>query len=123
MKVSVIIPNYNHSKYLKQRIDSVLNQTFTDFELIILDDASTDCSREIIEDYTSLHPDILSYYNKNNSGSPFAQWDYGVRIAKGDYIWIAESDDFASEFFLERTTALLDENNSLGFVYCESKVL
>lgn len=53
MKVSVIVPNYNHSKYLKQRIDSILRQTFHDFELIILDDYSNDGSRSIIDEYVT----------------------------------------------------------------------
>ena len=56
-KVSVIIPNYNHAKYLKQRIDSVLNQTYQDFDVIILDDSSTDESKTIIEQYRD-HPKV-----------------------------------------------------------------
>jgi glycosyltransferase involved in cell wall biosynthesis len=122
MKVSIIIPNYNHSAYLKQRIDSVLNQTFTDYELIILDDASTDNSRDIINALTASHPEIKCHFNEKNSGSPFVQWDLGVSLAKGEYIWIAESDDFASEFFLEKTTRLLDLNSNVGMVFCEAKV-
>jgi glycosyltransferase involved in cell wall biosynthesis len=109
VKVSVIIPNYNHAEYLKQRIDSILNQTYKDFELIILDDCSTDNSREIIDDYTSHFPFITSYYNDINSGSPFTQWDSGVKKAKGEFIWIAESDDFAEADFLEKTNAILDK--------------
>jgi len=123
MKVSVIIPSYNHSKYLKQRIDSVLNQTFKDFELIIIDDCSTDNSRDIINDYTSRFPDIESFFNTVNSGIPFIQWDEGVKKAKGEYIWIAESDDFACQSFLEKTTAIMDKNDNLGIVYCDSKVI
>lgn len=122
MKVSVIIPNYNHFQYLKQRIESILNQTFSDFELIILDDCSTDNSRDIIDDYTSRFQNITSYYNNINSGSPFIQWDSGVNKAKGEFIWIAESDDFSSPTFLEKTTAILNENKNIGLVYCASKV-
>jgi glycosyltransferase involved in cell wall biosynthesis len=122
MKVSVIIPNYNHSQYLKQRIESILNQTFSDFELIILDDCSTDKSNEIIDDYTSRFQNITSYYNNINSGSPFIQWDSGVNKAKGEFIWIAESDDFSSPSFLEKTTAILEKDQNLGLVYCDSKV-
>lgn len=123
MKVSVIIPNYNHAGYLKQRIDSILNQTYRDFELIILDDFSTDNSRDIIEEYTSRFPFIISYFNSSNSGSPFIQWDYGVGKAKGEFIWIAESDDFAEPTFLEKTTAIIVENENLGFVYCNSNMI
>ena len=95
MKVSVIIPNYNHAKFLKQRIDTVINQTYRDFEIIIIDDCSTDNSREIIEEYASRYHFISGYFNTSNSGSPFTQWDSGVNKAKGEFIWIAESDDFA----------------------------
>jgi glycosyltransferase involved in cell wall biosynthesis len=123
MKVSVIIPNFNHAKYLKQRIDSILNQTYRDFEIIILDDCSTDNSRDIIDDYTSRFPSITSYYNSSNSGSPFIQWDSGVDKAKGEFIWIAESDDFAEPSFLEKTAAIMNDNETLGLVYCDSKVI
>ena len=91
--ISIIIPNYNHALYLKQRIDSVLNQTFQDFELIILDDCSTDNSREIIERYRG-NPKITQIiYNKKNSGGVFKQWIKGIEKVKGEYVWIAERDD------------------------------
>jgi glycosyltransferase involved in cell wall biosynthesis len=123
MTVSVIIPNYNHAKYLKQRIDSILNQTWQDFELIILDDNSEDNSREIIDDYTARLPNIKSYYNDSNSGSPFKQWDKGVNKSCGEFIWIAESDDFAEPEFLEKSSAILINNKEVGLVYCNSKVI
>ena len=68
--VSVIVPNYNHAPYLKQRIDSILNQTYQDFELILLDDCSSDMSRDIIESYrTNPHVSQIDY-NDINSGTP-----------------------------------------------------
>src|SRR5690349_3561194 len=102
-KVSVIVPNYNHARYLKQRIDSVLNQTFTDFELILLDDHSTDESLSIIENYRN-HPRVSAIIlNAENSGSTFRQWRKGLEQAKGQFVWIAESDDSADANFLEKT--------------------
>ena len=98
--VSVIVPNYNHAPYLRQRIDSILNQTFQDFELILLDDASADDSREILETYRH-NPHVTHVvYNDNNSGSPFAQWARGIALARGEWVWIAESDDYAEPNFL-----------------------
>ncbi len=118
--VSVIIPNYNHAPYLNQRIDSVLNQTYQDFELIILDDKSTDNSKEVIELYRS-HPKVSKIvYNEQNSGSTFKQWNKGIKLAQGEFIWLAESDDDASEFFLEELVSKFNQNNKLGIVYCDS---
>jgi glycosyltransferase involved in cell wall biosynthesis len=101
LKISVIIPNYNHGRFLKRRINSVLQQTFQDFEIILLDDASTDNSREIIEQYRH-HPKVKTIvYNEQNSGSPFLQWRKGMEGAIGEWIWIAESDDYCEPDFLE----------------------
>jgi len=123
LTVSVIIPNYNHSAFLKERINSVLNQTCKDFELIILDDCSSDNSSVIIDEYASQYPDIIRYYNDSNSGSPFAQWNFGISKAMGEYIWIAESDDSADPGFLEMTLAVLKKYENAGLVYCDSKAV
>lgn len=101
--VSVIIPNYCHAKYLDQRIQSVLNQTYKNFEVIILDDCSPDdgASRAVIEKYRG-NPHVSHIvYNDVNSGSTFRQWYKGIEISGGDLIWIAESDDFCEWNFLE----------------------
>lgn len=103
-EVSVIIPNYNHARFLEERISSVLNQTYQNFEVIILDDCSTDHSREIIERYRGHEKIKHIVYNENNSGSPFKQWEKGIRLAKGEWIWIAESDDVATPDFLNHTS-------------------
>lgn len=103
--VSVVVPNYNHGPFLKRRIDSVLQQSFQDYEIIILDDCSTDNSREIIESYRG-HPKVSGIvYNSENSGSPFRQWTKGLQLAKGDWVWIAESDDWCEHNFLETVMA------------------
>ena len=121
--VSIIIPNYNHALFLKQRIDSVLNQTFQDFELIILDDCSTDSSREIIELYRG-NPKITQIiFNEKNSGGVFKQWIKGIEQSKGEYIWIAESDDYAADNFLEETVAVLAKDASLGMVFTNSNTV
>ncbi len=119
-KVSVIIPNYNHALYLPKRIESVLAQTFRDFELIILDDCSPDNSREIINSYAAENPEIQTYFNDKNSGSPFAQWNKGTGLAKGKYLWFAESDDFCDPKLLETLVPLLDENLNAGIAYCQT---
>lgn len=118
--VSVIVPNFNHAAFLKQRIDSVLNQTFQDFEMILIDDCSSDDSRAIIETYRN-HPKVSQVvYNEQNSGSAFLQWNKGIAMAKGDWIWIAESDDWAEHDFLERMTRAISDHPSCGLAYCRS---
>lgn len=118
--VSVIVPNFNHAPYLRQRLDSIYNQTFQDFEVIILDDCSTDNSKEIIEKYRDWPQTRHIVYNEVNSGSPFKQWAKGFDLAQGEYIWIAESDDWAELNFLDEMTSILEKNSSLAFAVCES---
>ena len=121
--VSVIVPNYCHAPYLEQRIESILQQTFQDFELILLDDCSTDGSREILERYRN-HPKVSGiFYNERNSGSPFKQWEKGLSKAKGDYVWIAESDDFSSPCFLERCVRILDTRPDCSIVFTSSYIV
>jgi glycosyltransferase involved in cell wall biosynthesis len=118
-KVSVIVPNYNHARFLRRRIDSILAQTFQDFELILLDDCSTDDSRSILREYAS-DPRVRLEFSDANSGSTFKQWNKGVRLARGKYIWIAESDDHADERLLGRLAGLLDDDPKTVFAYCRS---
>ena len=110
--VSVILPNYNHVVYLKERIESILNQTYQNFELILLDDCSADNSCDILNAYKE-HPKVSALVlNEKNTGNTFLQWDRGIRLAKGKYVWIAESDDTADIHFLEATVAALELNPS-----------
>ena len=116
-KVSVIVPNYNHAQYLNQRIDSILTQSFQDFELILLDDCSTDNSREVLLSYRD-HPKVSHcILNEQNSGSPFRQWNKGIELAEGDYVWIAESDDWAEPDFLKCLLEEMQQHDGVGFAY------
>lgn len=117
--VSVIIPNYNHAPYLRKRIDSVLAQSYRDFELIILDDKSTDNSRDIIEEYSNCSKVSHIVYNEKNSGSTFKQWNKGIALAKGEYIWIAESDDVAEITLLETLMKGFNDNPECFLSYCD----
>jgi len=117
--VSVIIPNYNHAPFLKERIDSVLNQTYKNIELILLDDCSTDNSREIIESYRGHEKISHIEYNTTNSGSTFKQWEKGINISKGEWIWIAESDDVSDINFINELIVETDAE----MVYCNSQII
>jgi glycosyltransferase involved in cell wall biosynthesis len=119
-RISVIVPNYNHERFLKLRIESILNQTFQDFEIIILDDCSTDNSRDIIERYRSNIKITKIVYNEQNSGSTFKQWETGIALAKGDWLWIAESDDYAKSDFLESLIQLTEKYDNVGIAFSNS---
>ena len=120
--VSVIIPNYCHAQYLDQRIQSVLNQTYRNFEVIILDDCSPDdgASKAVIEKYRN-NPHVSHIvYNDVNSGSPFKQWKKGCDITRGELLWIAESDDYADERLLEVLVPQFEKNESISVAFCRS---
>jgi glycosyltransferase involved in cell wall biosynthesis len=121
--VSVIIPNYNHKRFLKQRIDSVLAQTFTDFELILLDDCSTDNSQQLLLSYKNNPHVSYVVLNTKNGGSPFSQWEKGIRLAKGKYIWIAESDDSATSDFLSITVKQLEAHPQARLCFTGSYII
>lgn len=121
--VSVIVPNYNHAPYLRQRIDSVLEQTFSDFELILLDDCSTDESRGILESYRDNPKVSALVVNEKNSGSTFAQWKRGLSLAKGKYVWIAESDDYADPGFLETMVSELEAKPDAVMAFSGSRMV
>ena len=118
--ISVIVPNYNHAAYLKQRIESVLEQTYQQIEVIILDDYSTDNSKYIIEQYRH-HPKVVHIvYNESNSGITFKQWQKGIELARGRYLWIAESDDISDKDFLSQSVSRFTPSDNIGLVYCQS---
>jgi glycosyltransferase involved in cell wall biosynthesis len=114
--ISVVVPNYNHAAFLEERLDSILGQTYQNIELIVVDDASTDGSPEIYQKYNE-HIDTL-IINEVNSGTPFKQWKRGIEEAKGEWIWIAESDDYAEPQFLE---SLLNSSSKAGLRYAQSE--
>lgn len=118
-KVSIVVPNYNHVQFLNQRLKSIFNQSFSNFEIIILDDCSTDDSVNILKKYKS-HEKVSHFLiNKSNSGSPFHQWQKGIELAKGEYIWIAESDDWCDPEFLSIAMANITKQNAHIF-FCAS---
>jgi len=118
--VSVILPNYNHAAYLPERLESILNQDFTDFEVILLDDHSSDNSREILRKYAEDRRVTHCLENESNSGSTFLQWKQGLDKARGEFIWIAESDDAASPHFLSSLVAKLRDNPEMAVAFSAS---
>lgn len=122
--VSVIVPNYNHAPFLEKRLRSISQQTHQNIEIILLDDASTDDSQAILSQFARTNKKVVSLnINESNSGLPIRQWNKGVSQAKGEYIWIAESDDEAEPDFISSLIALSNRFPSARVVYCDSVII
>lgn len=120
-KVSVVVPNYNYAHYLPDRIRSIAAQNYPAYEIIVLDDASSDDSVEVVRRLeVELGIDITMVRNETNSGSVFRQWARGVELSHGDFIWIAEADDLAAPEFLAMVVPPFVEP-SVVMSYCQSK--
>lgn len=122
-KISVIIPNFRHALFLDERIASVLNQTYDNFEIIILDDKSPDNSVEVINKYRSNPRVSHIVVNEENSGSTFKQWANGFKLSQGDFIWIAESDDVADRHLLEYLVNGIKSNNNIVLAFTNTHTI
>jgi glycosyltransferase involved in cell wall biosynthesis len=116
-RISVIVPNYNYAHFLPQRIATILNQELPVWEIIFLDDASTDDSLLIA---AQMLKDCAIRYrivpNTENTGSVFAQWKKGADLARGDIVWIAEADDWASARFTQvAAAAFIDTDVAVSY--------
>jgi len=107
-KVTVVIPVYNREKYIAQGMESILAQTFTDFELLVIDDGSTDKSREIIRSYSDQR--IRLVCNPTNLGIPRTR-NKGVDLARGEYLAFLDSDDYACPNRLAKQSTFLDHHS------------
>ena len=112
-KISVIIPTYNRSSLLKQAIDSVLQQTFNDFEVIVVDDGSTDDTRDVIK---QIGDERIRYFYKDNGGASSAR-NLGLIKAQGEYISFLDSDDLWPENYLEIMVSNLEKMPDYGAAY------
>ncbi len=120
--VTVVVPNFNHAPFLRRRLESIYNQTYRNFRVILLDDGSCDASREILEEYRDRYPQItICDYNEQNSGGVFRQWRKGIELAAGSpLLWIAESDDYCDDDFLEKLVPFF-RDESVMLSYCSVK--
>lgn len=108
--VSVIIPIYNRAQYLPDAINSVLNQSYKDFEIIIVDDGSIDNTREMSEGFVRQYPLVIRYFLQENKGPSCAR-NKGIAEAKGKYIAFLDADDEWLPEYLEKSMYALKENN------------
>lgn len=120
--VTALVPSYNHGQFIKQRIESILNQTYKNIELIVIDDGSQDNSDEVIR--SILAKNKFRYIrNEKNTGTPFAAWETVLSLATGSYIWVCESDDFAENTYLETAVSALEANKDAVLFYCNSWIV
>lgn len=118
-KISVVVPNYNYSQHLPERLNSIFDQEYPIYELIILDDKSTDDSITVTKEIlASANRTAKLVENVTNSGSVFKQWQKGTAMASGNLLWIAEADDGCTATFLRDLTAHMTQNTGLAF--CDS---
>lgn len=123
IKISVVIPNYNYERFLLQRLYSILNQNYKLYEIIILDDCSSDNSRELIDNLVnelSKYITITKNYNTINSGTAFKQWQKGFSLAKGDYVWIAEADDYCEKSMISSLVDTIINNQDVVLSYVDT---
>lgn len=120
-KVSVIIPAYNRESYICQAVDSVLNQTFKNVELIIVDDGSTDGTRDILESYGD-RICLLEHPGRANKGQSSAL-NLGIKKSTGNYIAILDSDDYWDLKKIEMQVDYLEKNPGIGLVYSNGKAV
>ncbi|SFB21045.1 Glycosyltransferase involved in cell wall bisynthesis [Flavobacterium swingsii] len=124
-KVSIILPSYNHAIFLKDRLDSIINQIYSDWELIIIDDKSTDSSLEILTDFVENNKERVKYFiiNETNSGSGYKSWQKGIELSDSEYIWIAETDDYSDIYFLSEQIHVLEKNKECVLSFCSSNLV
>ncbi len=120
--VSIVFTSYNHKEYLRQALESLLNQTYTNFELIIVDDCSIDGSQSILKEYES-DIRIKLILSKVNSGSYVKSSNFGASFAKGEYILFAQCDDYSEPTQLEELVKGAELNPDCGVVYSMSKLI
>ncbi len=122
--ISIIVPCYNHARFLPARLASIAKQTFEDFEIILLDDASPDNSQEVLQAFANQEARVsVTDFNTQNGGCVNDQWIKGVNLAKGDYVWIAESDDVSTPDFLAVMLQQFAMYPQIGMAYSDSMII
>lgn len=121
-EVSIVFTSYNHKEYLRQALESLLAQTYQNFELIIVDDCSTDGSQEILKEYKN-KKNVRLFLREKNSGSYVKASNYGAQKAKGKYLLFAQCDDYAAPKQIERLMKIFEMDEKIGVVYSRSNLI
>jgi len=119
--ISIIVASYNHAEYLKMRLDTLINQTYKNREIIVMDDCSADSSPDVLRKYEDVHG-IQLIFLKKNMGYTYV-CNYGVNISRGEYIMFAECDDFNDPLHLETLYENIKKSDEIGVVYSRSNIV
>lgn len=122
-QISVIFTSYNHHEFLRQALDGLISQTFTNFELIIVDDCSTDGSQEILRGYAERDSRIKLNLLQENTGSYVHSTNLGAGMASAPYIIFEQCDDYAEPTQLEKLYRASQENPDVGVIYSSSRMV
>lgn len=120
--ISIITPVYNHEKFIGDTIDSIINQTYQNWELLIVDDCSKDGSWDVIQKYAEKDKRIKAFRNNENKGL-IPNWKFLIDNSKGEYVAFLEGDDLFSPENLERKMEIFEQYPKLGMVYCNFHVV
>jgi lipopolysaccharide biosynthesis protein/glycosyltransferase involved in cell wall biosynthesis len=121
LEITAVVPNFNCAPFLLKRLETIARQTLHPTEILILDDASTDSSLEIVSRFAESSPiPCRIVCNEKNSGSPYVQWQRGLLEAKTDLVWIAEADDYSAPSFLEALAPYFNDS-SVALAYCQTQ--
>lgn len=120
-QLSVIVPVYNVEDYLRKCVESILNQTFTDFELLLVDDGSTDGSGELCEEFALLDKRV-KVFHKENEGQSVAR-NFGISHACGNYLSFIDSDDWIEKEMYDEMLSPLSKNREVDIVVCGHRVV
>ena len=119
-KVSIIIPCFNQEEYIKEAIESALNQTYKNIEIICVNDGSDDNSAEIIKSLADKYKNILFFNLKENKGVIYAR-NFAIEASCGEYILPLDADDTIETTYVEKAVEILNDNPNIGIVYCKAR--
>ena len=119
--VSVVVASYNHAEYLKRRMDSLINQTYKDIEILVIDDCSTDESVEVLREYET-HPKVNLIIREKNGGW-VAVSNQGVEILSGEFVIFANCDDSCDSQIIQRLVSSMNRNPTAGIAFCRSMMI
>lgn len=119
--ISIVVTSYNHVEFLQQRMDSLLEQTYQNIEILVIDDASIDGSQDFLKIYER-NPKVKLFLFEKNVGYVNAS-NFGVSMTQGEYIVFAECDDFAEPEQIELLFKAIKKQGNIGVSYCRSKLL